>query len=139
MEKTKLYLRNPATHAILFRPIKSNIVEAHGQIAQLLESDYTKEEIASIKLPSPQELSSLLDSMCWNLQWCKCDFLFFEKEIRPDTKYPGASEHWRYDVKLSFLNWAFEQNTFLLSCFMSASCNYTRGMFYRSNLVKNKQ
>jgi hypothetical protein len=31
VEKMKLYLNNPATHAILFKPIKSNIAEAHGQ------------------------------------------------------------------------------------------------------------
>ena len=30
--KMRLYLSNPATHAILFRPIKSNIAEAHGQV-----------------------------------------------------------------------------------------------------------
>lgn len=29
--KMRLYLPNPATHAILFKPIKSNIAEAHGQ------------------------------------------------------------------------------------------------------------
>lgn len=60
----QLYLNNPATHAILFRPIKSNIVEAHGQVAALLESDYSKEEAAAINLPSPQELSAILDAIC---------------------------------------------------------------------------
>ena len=64
IRRMQLYLNNRATHAILFRPIKSNIVEAHGQIAALLESDYSKEEVASINLPSPQELSSLLDTIC---------------------------------------------------------------------------
>ena len=29
--RMRLYLANPATHAILFKPIKSNIAEAHGQ------------------------------------------------------------------------------------------------------------
>lgn len=28
----RLYLPNPATHAILFKPIKSNVAEAHGQV-----------------------------------------------------------------------------------------------------------
>ena len=64
IKKMQLYLNNPATHAILFRPIKSNIVEAHGQIAALLDSDYTKEEAASINLPSPQELGAILDAIC---------------------------------------------------------------------------
>lgn len=30
--KMKLYLTNPSTHAILFKPIKSNVAEAHGQV-----------------------------------------------------------------------------------------------------------
>lgn len=30
-------MQNPSTRAILFKPIKSNIAEAHGQIAQLLD------------------------------------------------------------------------------------------------------
>ena len=64
VQRMKLYLKNPATHAILFKPIKSNIAEAHGQIAQLLEADYSQEEIANVKLASPQELSSLLESIC---------------------------------------------------------------------------
>lgn len=35
--KLRLYLPNPATHAILLKPVKSNIAEAHGQIAKLLQ------------------------------------------------------------------------------------------------------
>lgn len=30
--KMKLYLSNPSTHAILFKPVKSNVAEAHGQV-----------------------------------------------------------------------------------------------------------
>ena len=33
--RMRLYLANPATHAILFKPIKSNIAEAHGQARRL--------------------------------------------------------------------------------------------------------
>ena len=62
--KMRLYLNNPATHAILFKPIKSNIAEAHGQIATLLDAEYTKEEVASISLTPPQELAHMLDSLC---------------------------------------------------------------------------
>ncbi|KAK9817306.1 hypothetical protein WJX72_012420 [[Myrmecia] bisecta] len=64
VNKMKLYLNNPSTHAILFKPIKSNIAEAHGQIAALLESEYTAEEAAAIQLTLPQELAALLDSLC---------------------------------------------------------------------------
>lgn len=28
----RLYLPSPSTHAILFKPIKSNVAEAHGQV-----------------------------------------------------------------------------------------------------------
>ena len=49
---------------MLYRPIKSNIVEAHGQIQALLDSDYSAEEAAAINLPSPLELKNVLDSIC---------------------------------------------------------------------------
>jgi hypothetical protein len=62
--KMRLYLNNPATHAILFKPIKSNIAEAHGQIVSLLEAEYTPEEAAQIPLMPPDKLASLLDSLC---------------------------------------------------------------------------
>lgn len=59
--RLKLYVRNPATHAVLLRPIKSNIVEAHSQIAQLLGAEYTPEEAQAVNLPSSTELASILD------------------------------------------------------------------------------
>ena len=59
--KARLYLTNPATRAILFRPIKSNIAEAHGQIAQLLEAEYTPEEAALVPLMGPDALGAALD------------------------------------------------------------------------------
>ena len=64
IRRMQLYLHNPATHKVLYRPIKSNIVEAHGQIQALLDSDYTHEEAAKIALAPPAELKSVLDSIC---------------------------------------------------------------------------
>lgn len=61
--KTQLYLPNPATRAILFRPIKSNIAEAHGQIAQLLESEYSPEEAAGVPLMQPDALKAALEEL----------------------------------------------------------------------------
>jgi hypothetical protein len=61
--KTRLYLPNPATRAILFRPVKSNIAEAHGQIAKLLESEYTPEEAATVPLLQPDQLKAVLDEL----------------------------------------------------------------------------
>ena len=62
--KMKLYLNNPATHTVLFKPIKSNIAEAHGQIAALLEAEYTPEEGIAAGLTPPGELADLLDALC---------------------------------------------------------------------------
>lgn len=62
--KMKLYLNNPATHAVLFKPIKSNIAEAHAQIAALLEAEYTPEEGAAAGLTPPGQLAALLDALC---------------------------------------------------------------------------
>lgn len=61
--KTQLYLPNPATRAILFRPVKSNIAEAHGQIAQLLEAEYSPEEAAAVPLMQPDQLKEALDQL----------------------------------------------------------------------------
>ena len=56
--------QNPSTRAILFKPIKSNIAEAHGQIAQLIETEYTPDDVAEVKLLGAAELSGKLDGLC---------------------------------------------------------------------------
>lgn len=61
--KAKLYLTSPSTRAILFKPIKSNIAEAHGQIAALLEEEYTADDVASVGLLGVQELGLVLDGL----------------------------------------------------------------------------
>lgn len=63
VQSMRLYLPHPATRGILFKPIKSNIAEAHGQIAALMESEYTPDEVAAIGLTPPQELAALLDDL----------------------------------------------------------------------------
>ena len=35
VSRMRLYLPNPGTHAILFKPVKSNLVEAHSQVGDL--------------------------------------------------------------------------------------------------------
>ncbi|KAL6746597.1 component of oligomeric golgi complex 3 [Haematococcus lacustris] len=62
--KMKAYLGNPATHTILFKPVKSNICEAHGQVGTLLAAEYLAEEAASTGLKHPHELEAELDAMC---------------------------------------------------------------------------
>ncbi|KAI5320003.1 PREDICTED: conserved oligomeric Golgi complex [Prunus dulcis] len=64
MTKMKLYLQNPSTRTILFKPIKTNIVEAHLQVQSLLKAEYSPEEIQGIiNMPSIQELQAQLDNL----------------------------------------------------------------------------
>lgn len=63
MEKMKLYLQNPSTRTILFKPIKTNIIEAHEQVESLLKKEYSQEEIDNIKMVSIQELQAQLDNL----------------------------------------------------------------------------
>ncbi|KAL3152568.1 hypothetical protein ABBQ32_001593 [Trebouxia sp. C0010 RCD-2024] len=60
ISKMKMYLNNPSTHSVLFKPIKSNIAEAHAQIAALLDAEYTPQEVKSIQLTTPPALEKLL-------------------------------------------------------------------------------
>ena len=64
VSKMGLYLQNSSTRSILFKPIKSNILEAHGQVLSLLESDYTPEEAAQIHIMKLSDLQSFLDGLC---------------------------------------------------------------------------
>ncbi|TYJ02327.1 hypothetical protein E1A91_A13G220500v1 [Gossypium mustelinum] len=61
--KMKLYLQNPSTRTILFKPIKTNIVEAHIQIQSLLKAEYSPEEKRTINMVSIEELESQLDNL----------------------------------------------------------------------------
>lgn len=62
--KMKLYLQNPSTRTILFKPIKTNIMEAHIQLQSLVKSEYSSEEIESlINMVSIQDLQAQLDSL----------------------------------------------------------------------------
>lgn len=61
--KMKLYLPNSHTRAILFKPIKSNVAEAHGQIANLLHQEYLPEEVAAVPLKDAHQLGALLDAL----------------------------------------------------------------------------
>lgn len=61
--KMKLYLQNPSTRTILFKPIKTNIVEAHIQVRSLLKAEYSHEEQSSINMVSIEELQAQLDNL----------------------------------------------------------------------------
>ena len=61
--RMRLYLPSPGTHAVLFKPVKVNLHEAHAQVAALLKSEYSPEEAATIPLKSNDELTALLEAM----------------------------------------------------------------------------
>ncbi|XVE97818.1 hypothetical protein REPUB_Repub03eG0051700 [Reevesia pubescens] len=61
--KMKLYLQNPSTRTILFKPIKTNIVEAHIQVQSLLKAEYSPEEKNTINMVNIQELEAQLDNL----------------------------------------------------------------------------
>ncbi|XP_068343562.1 conserved oligomeric Golgi complex subunit 3-like [Pyrus communis] len=64
MTKMKLYLQNPSTRTILFKAIKTNIVEAHVRVQTLLKDEYSAEEVQGIiHMPSIQELHAQLDNL----------------------------------------------------------------------------
>ncbi|XP_068659617.1 conserved oligomeric Golgi complex subunit 3 isoform X1 [Aristolochia californica] len=65
MAKMKLYLQNQSTRTILFKPIKTNIVEAHMQILSLLKSEYSAEEIQNIGMVPIQDLQAQLDNLLY--------------------------------------------------------------------------
>uniref|UniRef100_A0A0D6R7B6 Conserved oligomeric Golgi complex subunit 3 n=1 Tax=Araucaria cunninghamii TaxID=56994 RepID=A0A0D6R7B6_ARACU len=63
VSKMKLYLQNPSTRSILFKPIKTNIVEAHVQVLSLIKSEYSAEDIAKIGMQTISDLQTYLDSL----------------------------------------------------------------------------
>ncbi|XP_031104635.1 conserved oligomeric Golgi complex subunit 3 isoform X2 [Ipomoea triloba] len=64
LEKMRLYLQNPSTRAILFKPIKTNIIEAHSQVLSLLKKEYSPEDSQNIlNMISLEDLEVKLDSL----------------------------------------------------------------------------
>nr|GMC77330.1 conserved oligomeric Golgi complex subunit 3 isoform X1 [Ipomoea batatas] len=64
LEKMRLYLQNPSTRAILFKPIKTNIIEAHSQVLSLLKKEYSPEDTQNIlNMISLEDLEVKLDSL----------------------------------------------------------------------------
>ncbi|KAF5191811.1 Conserved oligomeric Golgi complex, subunit [Thalictrum thalictroides] len=63
MAKLKLYLQNPSTRTILFKPIKTNIVEAHVQLQLLIKSEYSVEEMENFGIVPLQDLNAQLDNL----------------------------------------------------------------------------
>eukprot|EP00249_Psilotum_nudum_P016375 c25792_g1_i1 orf=138-2456(+) len=64
VSKMKYYLQNPATQSILFKPIKSNIIEAYGQITSLINAEYSPEDVSMVRLSKCEDLQAYLDHLC---------------------------------------------------------------------------
>jgi len=61
--KMQLYLQHGATRAVLFKPIKSNVMEAYGQVRTLIESEFTAEDRTQILLFDAEALQAKLDAL----------------------------------------------------------------------------
>jgi len=62
--RTRVYLPAPQVAAVLLRPVKANIAEAHAQLAALLDAEFAPQEVAAVRLASPEELRRTLDTAC---------------------------------------------------------------------------
>lgn len=63
ISKMRLYLQNGNTRAILFKPIKSNMIEAHSQVLGLLLNEYSEEDMKIINAMPTQDLQIYLDQL----------------------------------------------------------------------------
>eukprot|EP00899_Mesostigma_viride_P023426 jgi/Mesvir1/4268/Mv22228-RA.2 len=63
LSKMKLYLHSPSTRSILFKPIKTNILEARQQIASLLAEEYGPEDREAVQLMTADEIIAQLDKL----------------------------------------------------------------------------
>ena len=59
----RAYLPAEQTRGALFKPIKSNILEAFGQLRTLLHDEYTEDESSGAGLPSNEQLETMLDGL----------------------------------------------------------------------------
>jgi hypothetical protein len=58
--KMKLYLTKRTTRDVLLKPITSNIIEAHEQVAALLREHYAANDAGAVPLRSSTQLRDLL-------------------------------------------------------------------------------
>jgi conserved oligomeric Golgi complex subunit 3 len=63
VHKLQLYLTKPKTQQVLLKPIKANVMEAHGHFRTLLQQHYTAEQAATVPLRSVEEVQTLLDAV----------------------------------------------------------------------------
>ncbi|XP_065202553.1 conserved oligomeric Golgi complex subunit 3 [Planococcus citri] len=60
--KMELYLANPDTQFILYKPIKNNIISSFAKMQAVLGENYDTEEQLLIGCPTPEQISVLLSS-----------------------------------------------------------------------------
>lgn len=59
----RAYLPAEQTRAALFKPIRSNVVEAFGQLRTLLQDEYSEEEQRGAGVPPIEQVEAALDAM----------------------------------------------------------------------------
>ena len=58
-----LYITGASTREIILNPVKNNIVEAHRQMAAVLQKYYGDIYMERLKLKTPDELAELLQRL----------------------------------------------------------------------------
>ena len=62
--KMRLYLQSDSTWSVLYKPIRQNILEAHGQVLQLVETEYSGLDAQNdLKLRTLDELRKQLEGL----------------------------------------------------------------------------
>jgi hypothetical protein len=56
------YLPNVTTRAIIFRPIRSHVVDAYAQLQQTISRVYSPSDLISLHLPSSDDIERLVDT-----------------------------------------------------------------------------
>lgn len=60
LSQMKVYIPNPATQAILYRPIRDQVMESLTQFSNLVTTQYTEEDRTIIQLQTIDRISKIL-------------------------------------------------------------------------------
>lgn len=61
LDKTKAYITNPLAQAILFKPIREQIVDSLDQLQRLIATYYTEDDKKVLKMSKFEEIYAQLD------------------------------------------------------------------------------
>lgn len=63
VSKIRVYLPQQNTFSTLFKPIRTNIIDAHLQLNAILNSEYKGKDLDVVRLKSKEELNVVFDAM----------------------------------------------------------------------------